>query len=313
MADASLQQIDPNMVERNPDNPRLIFREAEMNQLLESIRRVGIKVPLSMYRDGNKFVLIDGERRWRCARKLNLRTVPAHVQEKPGRLENILTMFNIHNVRTQWDLMPMAIKLGEVQGLLKQEKKPAKARDLAGITGVPLPTVSRALELLELPKKYRDLLLEEAEKPKEDQTVTPDLFIELNKSKRVVQRYVPKVFEKITEEEYVDAMVSKYRAGVIDNVVHFRDISKIARAERAGGDTQASAPAILDLVTNKALPISDAYEASVKQAYDLRDLSTRGTSLSARLSALPARANIPTSLRTVLKQLQKEIARILGE
>src|SRR4051794_1824555 len=111
---APLQEISPDIIRSNPDNPRLIFREDEMSQLLESIRQVGIRVPLSVYPDGRHYTLIDGERRWRCARKLNLKTVPVIAQPKPAKLENILMMFNIHNVRVDWDLMPMALKLHEV-------------------------------------------------------------------------------------------------------------------------------------------------------------------------------------------------------
>src|SRR5712692_8995301 len=105
LGDSTLQEIPSSKIDQNPDNPRLIFREEELNQLLDSIREVGIQVPLAVYRKGQRFVLIDGERRWRCARKLNLATVPAIVQPKPNRLENILMMFNIHNVRSDWELM----------------------------------------------------------------------------------------------------------------------------------------------------------------------------------------------------------------
>src|SRR5258708_4954851 len=122
--ESSLLDVDPNRVYPNPENPRLVFREAEMNQLLDSINTVGIKVPLTMYAESDQWVLIDGERRWRCALRLNLETVPAIVQPKPGPLENLLTMFNIHNVRVEWDLMPMAIKLRQVKKLLLEGGQP---------------------------------------------------------------------------------------------------------------------------------------------------------------------------------------------
>jgi len=114
----SLVEIDPDLVDKNPVNPRLIFREAEMNQLLDSIREVGIQVPLSVFSSGARYVLLDGERRWRCAKKLNLQAVPVLVQPEPSPLENLLTMFNIHNVRSDWDLMPMALKLRDVRDML---------------------------------------------------------------------------------------------------------------------------------------------------------------------------------------------------
>ena len=150
--ETELEYIAPRNIIPNPDNPRMVFRESEMRELLESIREVGIKVPISAYRDKRKCVIIDGERRWRCARKLNLKTIPALIQPKPSKLENLLMMFNIHNVRVQWDLLPMAFKLKEVKGMLESEGEQADARHLAGVTGLSTATVKRAFELLELPQ-----------------------------------------------------------------------------------------------------------------------------------------------------------------
>jgi ParB family transcriptional regulator, chromosome partitioning protein len=91
-----LKQVPPDKIQRNDDNPRLIFRQGEMEKLLASIDEFGIQVPLSVYQDGEIYRLIDGERRWRCALKLNLKTVPVVIQEKPSPLANLLLMYNIH-------------------------------------------------------------------------------------------------------------------------------------------------------------------------------------------------------------------------
>ncbi len=106
-----LVHINPDEIIRNPENPRLIFRELDMNALLESIQEVGIQVPLTVYwdPDDKTYVVLDGERRWRCSVKLNLPEIPVIVQAKPTRLENILMMFNIHNVRVAWEPVPAAM------------------------------------------------------------------------------------------------------------------------------------------------------------------------------------------------------------
>ena len=282
-----------------------------MNQLLESIQQVGIQVPLSVFEHGSRFVLLDGERRWRCARKLNLATVPVLVQPEPSPLENLLTMFNIHNVRQDWDLMPMALKLRDVQEMLAAEGQDSTPKALGAVTGVSTPTVRRALELLDLPKRYQDLLLTEAEKPRDQQTITADVFVEVNKSKRVVHAYQPEVFEQVSEEQFVDAMVDKYRAGVVNNVVRFRDISKIARVERVGGDQSVAAPALVRLVNEPAFKIEDAYHESVEASYVFRDLSSRVSALRHRLADYDRRRRIPGELRDELKQLRTAIDEIL--
>ena len=309
---SSLQIIDPDLIDQNPDNPRLIFHENEMLQLLESIREVGIKVPLSVYVKGERFVLIDGERRWRCAKKLNLQEVPAVTQPEPSPLQNLLTMFNIHNVRQSWDLMPTAIKLKQVKEMLEIEGSPARRKDLAGLTGLPITTVNRAFELLELPEKYRNMLIEEAQKPRHQQKIKADLFVELNKSKRVIQGYAPEVFEYVGEDEYVDSMFQKYMSGVVNNVVHFRDVSKIARAERVGGDAERVVPVLVKLVRDKDYRIEDAFEETSQSAYEARNITTRAAGLRKQLAAFEPGGELPAETREDLRLLRAEIDRILG-
>jgi ParB family transcriptional regulator, chromosome partitioning protein len=306
-----LQEINPDSIRQNPDNPRLIFQEDEMNDLLESIREVGIKVPISVYSDGNRYTLLDGERRWRCAKKLNLKIVPAIVQPKPTRLENLLMMFNIHNVRVDWDLMPMALKLGDVRGMLEKEGKDTSPKALAAVTGVRLATIRRALELLDLPAKYQRLLLKEAEKPRNQQRVKADLFIEIYKSMHAVERYVPTVFEQVTKTAYVDSLVKKYVAGVVDNVVAFREVSKIARAERAGVEREKATPTIVRLIKEKDYTVRQAYEDTVQAAYEQRDMLNKLRAITAKLALYKSGKNLGIEIRDALQQLRTEIDRVL--
>ena len=308
-----LQEISPDRIRKNPDNPRLIFREDQMNQLLDSIREVGIKVPVSVYPDGNKYVLIDGERRWRCAKKLNRKTVPAIVQPKPSRLENLLMMFNIHNVRVDWDLMPTALKLGEIRNMLAKEGKATTPNALAAITGVRLPTVRRALDLLDLPQKYQNMLLREAEKPRHEQRIKPDLFIEVYKSLHAVERHTPEVFDQITKPQYIDSMVQKYVNGVVDNVVSYREVSKIARAELAGVNKQEATPAIVKLVKDKTYNIKQAFGDTVQAAYEQRDLLTKIRGITEKLAGYKTGGLLDEDARAALEQLRHEIARLLGQ
>jgi len=56
--DSKLQLISIEKIDRNPDNPRLVFRTGELEELQESIRLYGIQVPISVYREGGRFVLM---------------------------------------------------------------------------------------------------------------------------------------------------------------------------------------------------------------------------------------------------------------
>ena len=130
-----IRLIDPRRLKRNPENPRLIFRQEDLDSLRDSIAAQGILVPLTLYEAGRTFYLLDGERRWRCALKLGLSTVPAIVQPKPDRLQNLMMMFSIHNARTDWDPLPTAIKLHEIEKeFAVRNGRPPKEAELAGRT-----------------------------------------------------------------------------------------------------------------------------------------------------------------------------------
>ncbi|MCK4826449.1 ParB/RepB/Spo0J family partition protein, partial [bacterium] len=108
---SKLAWIPIEKIRRNPHNPRVLFDPEPLNVLRDSIKEVGILVPLLVYESikTKDYVILDGERRWRCAKELGLPDVPANVIEEPSTLNNILRMFNIHNVREPWELMPTAL------------------------------------------------------------------------------------------------------------------------------------------------------------------------------------------------------------
>src|SRR5438552_1440414 len=120
---ADLMEISTDAIDRNPENPRTLFRLAELESLLESIRRYGVQVPISLYKKGHRYILIDGVLRCRCCKKIGHATIPALVQDEPSPITNLLLMFNIHALREQWDLLTIALKLPRVIALLEKELK----------------------------------------------------------------------------------------------------------------------------------------------------------------------------------------------
>lgn len=302
----SLKFISPDKIIKNPENPRLIFRADEMDQLLESIKEVGIKVPITVYRKGSKYVILDGERRWRCSLKLNLKEIPAIIHPTPTRLENLLMMFNIHNVRVQWDLMPTALKLKDVKKLLEKTGEPVTNKSLATVTGLSVSQVARGMELLELPKRYQDALIKESEKPKSEQKITPDLFLEIIKSKKAIEKYVPEVFSEVNKKAYLDLMFEKYQKGTINNVVKFRDISKIARAEAKGVNRQDIVPTIVRIAKEPGYKIENAYKETAEVNYKIRDIRTKITSLMNSLEDIK-NERLPKEILDLLLELRNKI------
>jgi len=311
-AEATLAQIDVAKIDRNPDNPRIHFRQGELEQLLDSINRYGVQVPISVYREGRRYVLIDGERRWRCALKLGLETIPSLVQAKPSPLENLLLMFNIHALREQWDLLTQALKLRPIETMIEvAEGRKPNERELATRTGLSRATIRRCNLLLTMPERYLSMILAELEKPKAKQKFTEDFFIEMERSLRAVQRNMPELIQDEREKDSIRrVLIDKYKTDIIQSRIHFRKISKIARATRVEADPQKAEKVLRDLFSKNSYSIERAYDDSVSEAYVERDVVTRIESLIKRLHELDP-ADIDEDVRVHLKSLINEAQLLL--
>jgi ParB family transcriptional regulator, chromosome partitioning protein len=310
-SEAKLEQIRVDSISRNLENPRLVFRPSEFEDLVESIRLRGVQVPISVYKEGRGYVLIDGERRWRCSLKLNRKTIPALVQPKPGPLENLLLMFNIHSLREQWDLLTIALKLPRVIELLtgKFNKAPTE-REVSEQTGLSRSIIRRSKLLMELPAKYKDQILAELNKPKSQQKLTEDFFIEMERALRTVERSMPSAMpDKDTARKI---LIKKFKAGVIDSRIHFRNISKIARAEAVKCDPEQAAQELEKLFTDNRYSIEEAFLNSVGEAYAERDVGTRVTTLLNLLDQIEA-DELDAEVKAKLEQLRRRLTQILTE
>jgi ParB family transcriptional regulator, chromosome partitioning protein len=311
---AKLEQLPVDQIDHNPDNPRLVFRPGELDELLDSIRIHGVQVPVSVYKDGKRYVLIDGERRWRCSLKLNRKTVPALVQPRPDALDNLLLMFNIHSLREQWDLLTIAMKLPKVIGLLENRLgRRATERDIAEQTGLNRSIIRRSKLLMDLPEQYRDQILQELAKPKAQQKLTEDLFIEMERALTTVQRAMPQLIADEPQRDKVRrVLIKKFKNNTISNRVHFRLLAKIARAKNVGYDTTDALAKIGRVFADNDYSIEAAFNESVSGSYKERDLEGKINSLSELLSGLSPE-DLDEDTRAKLYALIERAQALLGE
>lgn len=230
---AQVRQIAIGDIKPNPHNPRRLFDDEPMGVLRESIAKLGILVPLTVYQprraeDAGKdtLVLLDGERRWRCAQVLRLATVPAIVVDEPSPEQNILTMFHIHNLREGWQLMPTALKLQTLMRSLDTTSE----RKLKELTKLTIPQIRRCKILLTYQKSFRDLMLAPP-----SERMKADFFIELQRIRgpAVSERFPPWV--ERGDAHCIRIVLDKYENKVIRAVTEFRHLAEVYRAsERLG-------------------------------------------------------------------------------
>jgi hypothetical protein len=254
-----------------------------------------------VYKERGRYVLIDGERRWRCSLKLNKKTIPALVQEKPDALHNLLLMFNIHALREQWDLLTIALKLPRVIGLLQDRlKREPSEKDIIEETGLPRAAIRRSRLLMEMPQEYRDQLLTDLQKPKNQQQLSEDFFIELERALKTVERALPQALG--SKNQARDVLIEKYKKKVIPNLVDLRYIPNIARASKVSSDEQRAVSVLRNLFQPNSYSPKEAYEQSVSDAYTERELLGRIEGIVERLEALDFRSLEP-SFRALLRSL----------
>jgi ParB/RepB/Spo0J family partition protein len=227
---ARIREIPLTDIEPNPHNPRRLFDEEPMRILRESIERLGVLVPVTVYepstktrrKRGKKFVLLDGERRCRCCVSLGLKDIPAIVVEEPDDTQNILTMFHIHNLREGWLLMPTALKLRTLMKNLGTKNE----RELSELTKLSVSQIRRCKILLSYPKTFQNLMLA----PQTERLQKADFFIELDRIRRParLERFEPWV--RRGDSKCVKILLDKYQAGVIGAVTEFRRIAEVYRA-----------------------------------------------------------------------------------
>jgi ParB family chromosome partitioning protein len=298
-----LLHIPVDDISRNPENPRLIFDQERLDVLAESISEVGILVPLIVFReDDGSYVLLDGERRLRCAKRLNMKKVPANIIAKPSKIENILRMFNIHNVREEWELMPTALKLGQ----LIDELNMTNERRLSEMTGLTAGTIRRCKVLLSLSNKYQKALL--------DGEFKTDFFIEMEGVLRKIENNLPALYAKYGRDGLVDLFVDMQRKGKIIAVTDFRLFRKVLDSEKLGLDHTALENLAERVIIKQEMNFQESY-AIIEDLISVSQIEQKAARLSETFRSLNyerMKQSEKDKLRSTLVELRERIDAILS-
>jgi len=151
---AVYREIDPAGIEPNPRQPRQVFDEEALAELVHSIREFGLMQPVVVReiapdsagdQTGRRYQLVMGERRWRAAQQAGLATIPAIVREtSDDHLLRDALLENIHRAQ----LNPLE-EAAAYQQLL--DEFDVTHEELAGRIGRSRPVISNMIRLLRLP------------------------------------------------------------------------------------------------------------------------------------------------------------------
>ena len=170
--------VPVDRIEPNPEQPRLVFEQAALDELASSIREHGVLQPILVRPLGpNTYQIVAGERRWRASRQAGLDTIPALIEDIDD--DTALEIAIIENLQRE-DLTPLdeaamydrmvhehgysirklADKLGKDKGYLENRLRLADAPpEIRELVSLRKDSLSHAYELMKVedPKKRRRL------------------------------------------------------------------------------------------------------------------------------------------------------------
>ena len=149
-----VREIEISRIRANPEQPRVQFDEEALDELAESIRQRGVLQPILLRPDGDDYLIVAGERRWRAAQRARLHAIPAIVREIDDSATAELAL--IENIQRE-DLNP----LEEAEGYRQLVQRHGHTQDDVGrIVHKSRSHVANLLRLLDLPEFVRQSLLQ---------------------------------------------------------------------------------------------------------------------------------------------------------
>lgn len=145
----AIELIDPN-----PLQPRRAFQPERLEELAQSIRANGIIQPLVVRREGDRFQLVAGERRWRAAKLAGVEQVPVVVREIPD--DRLLEITLIENIQRE-DLNPIETAVAFERMMRDLVLNP---EEVGRRTGKDRTTIINLIRLLQLPDDLQQLVAE---------------------------------------------------------------------------------------------------------------------------------------------------------
>lgn len=146
--------IKVSLIEPNMNQPRKEFRKEELDELTQSIKQYGVLQPIIVKKNGERYEIIAGERRWRAAQKAGLTEIPAVIREYSKRESIEISI--IENIQRA-DLNPLEEaraynSLLEEYGLKHEEIAERVSKSRAAITN--------SLRLLKLDESIQQFVAE---------------------------------------------------------------------------------------------------------------------------------------------------------
>ncbi len=147
---SSINEIDIELINPNPTQPRTNFDQEALEELAASIKEIGIITPITLKKNNDgTYQIIAGERRYRASKLAGIRKIPAYI--RTANDDQVLEMALVENIQLQ-DLNAIEIALS-YQRLIDDYHFTQEA--LSERVGKKRATIANYLRLLRLPAEIQ--------------------------------------------------------------------------------------------------------------------------------------------------------------
>ena len=271
MKEYKVEMVPLNKIVPDENQPRKLFAVDKMASLIKSIKEHGIQTPVTLEKFQDKYLIVDGERRFRAATELKLKEVPAVVQEPSTGTERLVKQFHIQEQHESWSPLEKAIAINELSKTLK-----LPLREVCDLLGTKKGTTEAFIAFANLLAKQ--------------EFTRAELSLDWAKSIRNFKTWIRQfkfreLGQNITKEEERDiekAFINKIKSGVISNrteMALLRDsISKNPKSlQKFIDDKEMTIHAVFIESDAKALQAKRRIElAMVNMSFSINYISEKG-------------------------------------
>ena len=153
--ESSINEISINAIVVNEGQPRKKFDKTAIEELAESIKKYGIIEPIVVSKEGSKYQIIAGERRFRAAKVAGLETIPVVIKEYDEKEKNEVAL--IENIqRKDLNILEEAQAYKDIL-----EKYNMSQEELANNIGKSRSAISNTIRILKFDDKIKKYILED--------------------------------------------------------------------------------------------------------------------------------------------------------
>lgn len=242
--------IPIDLIVADENQPRKLFEPSRLSQLKSSIKRYGIMNPLRVEKIGDKYLLEDGERRWRAAKELGIKEVPAIILDPETGIDRMVKQFHVQEQHEGWTPTEKAMVVWKIS-----QELGVNITQMADLLALSTTTAARYIAFSELVDKKafekNNIGLEWAAGIKWVKTTVKSIYSSLDKE-----------FTRTIEKGIESGIIDRIKSGELKKR---GELTKMK-------DSFIKNPKMIDIFLDSDITISKMFiDSKAKGAYYLRN------------------------------------------